>query len=126
MKIMRIDIDMKINEFKKRLTNALRMQFFRGSNLITYVEAKELLKENPQAVLLDVRSPQEYNEYHLTGAICIPTYELQTKISNIIEDKTQMIIVYCQSGGRSKKAVNILKKMGYSNLYELDGGIEEI
>ncbi len=117
---------MKINEFKNRLRNVLRMQFFRGGNLITYVEAKELLNKNPRAILLDVRSPQEYNEYHLTGAICIPNYELQTKIINIIDDKNQIIIVYCQSGARSHKAANVLKKMGYNNLYELDGGIDNI
>lgn len=117
---------MKIEKIKNKLRNVLRMQFFRGGNLITYVEAKELLSKNSRAILLDVRSPQEYNEYHLTGAICIPNYELQTKISNIIEDKDQIIIVYCQSGARSSKAVGILKKMGYTNLYELDGGIDNI
>lgn len=117
---------MKIDGFKNRLRNVLRKQFFRDGNLITYVEAKELLSKNPRAVLLDVRSPQEYNEYHLTGAICIPNYELQTKISNIIEDRNQIIIVYCQSGARSSKSVRVLKKMGYNNLYELDGGIENI
>lgn len=117
---------MNIDVLKNRLKNKLKMQFFRGGNLISYVEAKELLKENPRAILLDVRSPQEYNEYHLTGAICIPLYELQTRILNIIEDKNQMIIMYCQSGGRSNKAVNMLKKMGYNSLYEINGGIDGI
>lgn len=117
---------MKIDEFKKKLKKALNIQFFRGGNLINYVEAKEILKENSRSILIDVRSPQEYNEYHLTGAICIPTYELESKIENIIEDKGQLIIVYCQSGARSRKAINILKKKGYTNLYELDGGINEI
>ncbi len=117
---------MKLNKLKKRLRNALKMKFFRSDNLITYIEAKELLKQNSRGILLDVRSIQEYNEYHLSGAICIPHYELQTKILNIIEDKNQLIILYCQSGGRSNKAVGILKKMGYSNLYQLDGGIDNI
>lgn len=117
---------MKIEKVKNRLRRALKMQFIRGGNLITYVEAKEILSSNSRAILLDVRSPQEYNEYHLTGAICIPYYELQSKILKIVEDKNQTIIVYCQSGARSGKAVNILKHMGYSNLYELDGGIDNI
>lgn len=117
---------MKLNRFKNRLRNALRMQFFRNDNLITYVEAKELLKENPTGILLDVRSIQEYNEYHLSGAICIPYYELASRIEKIIENKGQLIVVYCQSGGRSRKAVNILKKIGYTNLYELNGGIDNI
>lgn len=117
---------MELNRFKNRLKNVLRMQFFRSDNLISYVEAKELLKENSTGILLDVRSIQEYNEYHLSGAICIPYYELEVKIPKIIENKEQLIVVYCQSGGRSRKAANILKKFGYTNLYQLNGGIDNI
>lgn len=117
---------MEVNDLKNKIKNAFKMQFFRGGNVISYIEAKELLKENAGGILLDVRSIQEYNEYHLSGAICIPLYELQAKISNMIEDKNQMIIVYCQSGARSKKAVGMLRKMGYNNLYEIDGGIDNM
>lgn len=117
---------MELNTLKKGLKKVLKINFFRGDNLITYIEAKELLKDTPNGVLLDVRSFQEYNEYHLNGAVCIPYYELENKISRIIEDKGQLIIVYCQSGGRSKKALSILKKKGYINLYSLDGGIDNI
>ncbi len=117
---------MELNTLKRGLKNVLKINFFRGDNLITYIQAKDLLKDTPNGVLLDVRSFQEYNEYHLSGAICIPYYELENKISGIIEDKGQLIIVYCQSGGRSKKALSILKKKGYINLYGLDGGIDNI
>ncbi len=117
---------MKINYLKNKIKNLIKTQFFRGGNSINYIEAKELLKENTQGILLDVRSIQEYNEYHLNGAICIPIYELQNKIVNMIEDKNGLIIVYCQSGGRSKKAEGILKKMGYTNVYEIEGGIDNI
>ena len=110
---------MKLEEFKKRLRKAIKGQLFRGGNLISYVEAKDILNKNPRAVLIDVRSIQEYNEYHLKGAICIPNFELQEKISSIIEDKNQIIILYCQSGARSKKAENLLRKMGYTNVYEI-------
>lgn len=123
---MKERVIMSLNKLKKSLKSVLRMQFLRSNNLITYVEAKELLKENSTGILLDVRSIQEYNEYHLNGAICIPYYELESRISNIIDNKSQLIIVYCQSGGRSRKAVGILKKMGYSNLYEINGGIDNI
>ncbi len=117
---------MELNIFRKRLKNILKMNFFRSDNLITYVEAKELLRDSSNGVLLDVRSFGEYNEYHLNGAICIPHYELENKISTIIENKEQLIVVYCQSGARSKKALSILKKIGYTNLYQLDGGIDNI
>ncbi len=111
-----------INELK----NKIKMHFFRKSNSITYMEAKDLIKQNSNAVLLDVRSKQEYDEYHLDGAICIPTYEIQNKIENIIENKDQLIILYCQSGVRSLKAMKILEKMGYTNLYQILGGIDNI
>lgn len=114
---------MKINSAIRKMLN---INFFRGDNLITYIEAKELLRNSSNTILLDVRSNQEYDEYHLDGAINIPLYELRTSVNNIIQDKNQAIIVYCQSGGRSKKAVNILKKLGYTNLYEIDGGIDNI
>lgn len=123
---MKERVIMSLNKFKNSLKSVLKMQFLRSNNLITYVEAKEQLKENSTGILLDVRSIQEYNEYHLNGAICIPYYELESRISNIIDNKSQLIIVYCQSGGRSRKAVGILKKMGYSNLYEINGGIDNI
>ena len=114
---------MKINNMIRKMIN---IKFFRGGNLITYIEAKELLKENTNTVLLDVRSNQEYNEYHLDGAINIPLYELRMNVNNIILNKNNIIIVYCQTGGRSKKAVNILKKLGYTNIYEINGGIDNI
>lgn len=111
---------MKIDEIKKRLKKAIKGQFFRNVNTITYIEAKEMINKNSRTILIDVRSIQEYNEYHLNGAICIPYFELQERISGIIEDKSRMIIVYCQSGARSKKAINVLNKMGYVNVYELE------
>lgn len=114
---------MKINNMIRKVIN---IKFFRGGNLITYIEAKELMRESANAVLLDVRSNQEYNEYHLDGAINIPLYELQISVNNIIQNRNNIIVVYCQTGGRSKKAVNILKKLGYTNLYEIDGGIDNI
>ena len=109
-----------------KLKDKIKMHFFRYSNSITYMEAKDLMKENSMAVLLDVRSRQEYDEYHLDGAICIPTYDIQSKIENVIENKNQLIIVYCQSGIRSIKAIKILEKMGYTNLYQIQGGIDNI
>lgn len=114
---------MKINNMIRKMIN---IKFFRGGNLITYIEAKELMRESANIVLLDVRSNQEYNEYHLDGAINIPLYELQISVNNIIQNRNNIIVVYCQTGGRSKKAVNILKKLGYTNLYEIDGGIDNI
>lgn len=117
---------MKSNNIKRKMKNILQLRLFRSTNLLTYVEAKDILKEDANGILIDVRSIQEYKEYHLNGAICIPLYELQIKIENIVQNKQQLIILYCQSGTRSKRAVEILEAMGYTNLYEIDGGIDNI
>lgn len=110
----------------KKINKILRSKLIRGNREISYVQAKEILKENITAVLLDVRSKQEHEEYHLNGDICIPLYELQQEIIKIIENKETIIVVYCQSGARGKKALTILQKMGYQNVYNICGGIEEI
>jgi len=113
---------MKIFEKINRIFN---ISLFRGDKNITYIQAKEIMKEETKAILLDVRSKQEHEEYHLEGDVCIPLYELGN-VEKVIPNKARVIIVYCQSGVRSKKAINILSKMGYTNLYQIKGGIEEI
>lgn len=117
---------MKIKQISRKIKRVLNINIFRGGNLISYIEAKDLIRRNCNTILLDIRSNQEYDEYHLDGAVNIPLYELRTKINEIVENKSQIIIVYCQSGVRSGKAVNILNKLGYTSLYEIDGGIDNI
>lgn len=77
------------------------------------------------AILIDVRSPQEYNEGHLPEALNIPEYEIR-KVKNEMPKLNQQIVVYCQYGGRSREAYNMLRKMGYTNVYSLKGGLEMI
>ena len=91
-------------------------------NDINMEELKRLVSNG--AILLDVRSPQEYKEGHLEGAISIPEYELKSRSKNELQDKNINIIIYCSSGSRSKKAKKILKKMGYHNVYNLYNGIQ--
>ena len=78
------------------------------------------------AILIDVRSNQEYREGHLQGAINIPDFEIANRIQKEIPKKNQLIVLYCQYGGRSKKAMLILKNMGYTNVYNLYGGLDII
>ena len=76
------------------------------------------------AVLVDVRSPQEYVEGHLDNSILIPEYELKSSALNMLPNKDETIIVYCSSGTRSKKAQRKLEKMGYKNVYNVYNGIQ--
>lgn len=84
-------------------------------------QLKQLQKEG--AIIVDVRSPQEYKEGHLDGAISIPEYKIKKEIENRIPDKNQNVVVYCSSGGRSKKAQKQLRKLGYSQVYNLYNGL---
>lgn len=97
---------------------------YRCAEDIDIKELNLLVKQNPDCVLLDVRSVQEYKEGHLNGSINIPLYELEKNCDFQTKDKT--IIVYCQSGIRSKKAVRILRKKGYTNLYNLENGLDGV
>lgn len=95
-------------------------------NDIDYKNAKILLQTKPQCILLDVRSEQEYKEGHLEGSINIPVYDINEEIEKVIPNKNNAIIVYCQSGSRSKKAINILSKKGYEELYNVEGGLDNL
>ena len=88
---------------------------------INFEELKN--KINQGALLIDVRSKQEYQEGHLPGAINIPEYEIVKRVQREIPRKNQLIVVYCQYGGRSRNVYTIMRKMGYSNIYNLYGGL---
>lgn len=89
---------------------------------ITIEELKTKVSQG--AILIDVRSNQEYREGHLQGAINIPDFEIINKIQKEIPKKNQQIVLYCQYGGRSKGAMTTMKKMGYTNVYNLYGGLD--
>lgn len=103
-----------------------KIKKYREGESVNLEEIKDILKSNKEAILLDVRSNQEYKEGHLNGAINIPLYELESCCDCKLDKKDEVIIVYCQSGIRSKKAIKILKKCGFTNLYHLNGGLDEM
>lgn len=80
-------------------------------------KAKKLLQE--QAILIDVRTKQEYEEGHIEGAISLPSETIELTIQKEISEKETTIILYCQSGNRSKKVAQILIDKGYQNVYDL-------
>ena len=112
----------------KKIIRKLKTGLTRGINSIDidYNMLQDTIKNDSNTILLDVRSIQEFNEGHLLGALNLPLGELKNKASLLIPNHGQTIIVYCQMGGRSKKASNILIKMGYTNVYQLKGGLDSI
>ena len=91
---------------------------------ITPAEAIALMDSEDGYVILDVRTPEEFAERHIEGAILIPDYEIGEKAESILTDKEQLILVYCRSGRRSKNAANELATLGYTNIKEF-GGIND-
>ena len=80
-------------------------------------EAISLMEDG--AVIVDVRTPDEYNREHIPNAINIPL----DSIDSFDMAKDVQIIVYCQTGIRSKEAIDNLIDRGYTTLYNLDGGL---
>ena len=72
------------------------------------------------AVLLDVRTPQEYREGHIPGSKNVPLQQLD-KISSVTDNKDVPMFVYCYSGGRSRQAASMLQHMGYANVTNIGG-----
>jgi rhodanese-related sulfurtransferase len=77
------------------------------------------------AIVLDVRTPEEYAGGYIGNAVNIDFYKpsFQDEIRKLDKDKTYF--VYCQAGGRSKSAYEVMKKEGFAKVYELNGGISE-
>lgn len=91
---------------------------------ITPAEAKAIMDEGDDYVILDVRTQEEYDEAHIEGAILIPEYEISAKAESVLKDKEQLILVYCRSGRRSKNAASELAALGYTNVKEFGGIID--
>lgn len=89
---------------------------------INIEELKE--KQKNGAEIVDVRSSQEYAEGHFKGAINIPYYQINKNVYNILKDKQQEIVLYCEAGVRSRQAYKKLLKLQYKNVYSLYKGLE--
>ena len=88
---------------------------------ISVEKAHELIEGNPEEIiLLDVRTEGEYNAEYIPGAINIPLSDLENRIDEL--DSSKAIIVYCQSGGRSRTASETLAQRGFI-VYNMEGGI---
>lgn len=92
---------------------------YRNINASEFAE----LKEQENHVVLDVRSPGELAEGAIPGHIMINIFDpaFASKITEL--DKSKTYLVYCRSGNRSGQACAFMASMGFSNLYNLNGGI---
>ena len=91
---------------------------------ITAKQAKEIMDSQEGYIILDTRTAEEYNEGHIPGAVLHPHEDVKDKAHVVLPDKTQLILVYCRSGRRSKLASEDLVKLGYTNIREFGGIID--
>ena len=91
---------------------------------ITAEEAKILMENQSDYLILDVREQDEYDAGHIPGAILIPYTQIEEKAPKLLTDKNQLILVYCRSGRRSKIAAEALVELEYTNIREFGGIID--
>lgn len=72
-------------------------------------------------VVLDVRTPKEFAEGHVPGAINISHDELEARLPELEADRDRDVVVYCRSGKRTGLALDVLEKAGFKRLYHLEG-----
>ena len=85
---------------------------------------KKIQAKSEDFALLDVRTAHEYQTVgRISGSINLPLDDLQGKVENIIPDKDTTVYVYCLSGSRSAAGAQILKSLGYKNVYDMISGL---
>ena len=82
----------------------------------------EKLANAGKGTILDVRTPKEYAEGHVNGSVNINYFDKDFKDQVGKLESTKPVYVYCHSGGRSSKAMNIMKSQGFTTIYNLTGG----
>lgn len=91
--------------------------------LVDYNEAKDLVLNG--AVLIDVRTLEEYDTYHIDGAVLMSVDTIDEEVAkDVIDSFDKKVIVYCRSGKRSSEAAAKLVSLGYKNVYDL-GSIDK-
>lgn len=88
------------------------------------IEAKEMIDNNPDVIILDVRTEAEYLDKRIPDSVLLPDFEIAEKAETELTDKGTIILIYCRSGNRSKSAAMKLIEMGYTNIYDFGGIID--
>ena len=94
-----------------------------GDKVLTPQEFKQQLSETEGGVLLDVRTPGEFAQGHLENAVNIDWNEADFDARVKKMDQSSPVFVYCLSGGRSAAAAEHMRSLGFSNVFEMEGGI---
>ena len=88
---------------------------------ISQQEAADIMASQEDFIILDVRTPEEYAQGHIVGAVNLPNETIGTQEIPLLPRKDQTILVYCRSGNRSKQASRKLADLGYTEVLEFGG-----
>lgn len=91
---------------------------------IDYAKIKEVVK-NSDYTIVDVRTPDEFAQGNISRSINIDIISNNFKAEILKLDKNSPVVVYCQSGGRSKRAMNAMKDLGFNKVFNYSGGYSE-
>ena len=83
-----------------------------------------LLMNREKAVVIDVCEPAEFAAGHIVGARNVPLAQLEVQLPNVVKSKTAAVILVCQAGARSNRALTVARKLGYENAQSLAGGLK--
>ena len=103
------------------VAQAQKEQSYRQINMD---EVIAMMEAENDYIILDVRTPEEFSEKHIPGAINVAKETIGSEKIPELPDKDQLILVYCRSGNRSKQASEKLVALGYTNIVEF-GGIND-
>jgi len=93
----------------------------KGYEHISQDEAMQIMEEESDYLIVDVRRPDEFAEGHIEGAINVPNEGIADEMPEELPDTDQLLLVYCRTGRRSKEAAEKLAEIGYTNVYEIGG-----
>jgi rhodanese-related sulfurtransferase len=89
----------------------------RRSGQVPEKEGADLVKRG--AMVIDVRTPSEFDSGHLSQAFNMPVDEIQSMLPDKVKDRNRVILVHCKTGMRSKKAKDALTRQGYTNVFDM-------
>ena len=91
---------------------------------ITQEDAVRIMKSNPDAIVLDVRTKDEFDKRHLPNALLVPIDNLRAGDFSALPDKDATILIYCWTGRRAEESAEILLEHGYKRVYEFGGLVD--
>lgn len=94
-----------------------------GVQVLSVDAFEQKLSATPEKIILDVRTDEEYAQGRMKNATQIDYYQRDFKTEVAKLDKTKPVFVYCASGVRSNSAAKILKQQGFTEIYDLKGGL---